>query len=311
MRKLALPLLLIALVLSCAKMSEEERARKAQEYYQKALKDFKEGDYKDAAWNFNEAIKFIDHLTPQQIENMKFLLAKSYYLDEDYVNAVVAFEDYVFYYPKLDRTEEAYYYLVDSYVKVAPDPYRDQEYTWKAVEKAREFLSKFPKSKYAGRVHRLIKEAYKKIAQHEIYIAEFYEDYGYTYSAAVRYREILINFSDYIDEKEIAYRYIKNLINTDHQAEMEEDKIGDLLDEQRDKLSSAEGEEERKAIERRIAFLTSEIERWRKIEEKSLKEAQEALEKYKEVYGSNLYYKELAKLIRKKNGKVKAHKRDT
>ena len=83
------------------------------------------------------------------------------------------------------------------------------------------------------------------------------------------------------------------------------------MHQQRDKLSSAEGEEERKAVERRIAFLTSEIERWRKIEEESLKEAQDALEKYKEVYGSNLYYKRLIKLIRKKNGKAKVHKRDT
>jgi len=173
-------LVLFVLLTGCAKMTEEKRARKAQELYAEAIKAYNEKEYDDAAWNFNEALKFMDYLTPKQIENAKFLLGKSYYYEEDYVNAIVALEDYIFYYPKLLRTEEAYYLLVDSYIKVSPDPYRDQEYTWKAIDKAKEFLSKFPKSRFAPKVQDLIEKAYSKIAKHEYLIAKFYEDYGYT-----------------------------------------------------------------------------------------------------------------------------------
>ena len=296
--------LLIVLLLagSCAKMTEEERARRAQEYYAKAVRAFKEGDYKDAAWNFNEALKFMDYLTPQQLENAKFLLGKSYYLRKDYVNAVVALEDYVLYYPKLPRTEEAYYMLVDSYIKVSPDPYRDQEYTWKAIDKAKEFLSRFPNSPFAPKVQTLIEEAYRKIARHELLIAEFYEDYGYPYSAAVRYREILINFSKYIPEEEVAFRYIRCLLLSDRQVEFEKERIRDLLEETREKLKKLRGEE-RKAVERRLKFLESEIKRWESIGKKARKEALEALEKYREVYGENGYYKKLKKLLEKKSWK--------
>ena len=298
--KKIIPLLLALLFLgSCAKMTEEKRARKAQEYYTAAIKAFNEKEYDDAAWNFNEALKFMDYLTPRQIENAKFLLGKSYYLDGDYVNAVVALEDYIFYYPKLSRTEEAYYLLVDSYIKVSPDPYRDQEYTWKAIDKAKEFLSRFPNSPFAPKVQELIDEAYRKIAKHELLIAKFYEDYGYTYSAAIRYREILLNFSNYVSEEEVAFRYIRCLLLADEQVMFEKDKIEDLLDETKDKLDDVKGEE-RKAVERRIRFLEGEIERWEKIGKRAREEALEAMKKYREVYGNTLYYKKLEELLKKK-----------
>ena len=298
--KKIIPLLLALLLLgSCAKMTEEKRARKAQEYYTAAIKAFNEKEYDDAAWNFNEALKFMDYLTPRQIENAKFLLGKSYYLDGDYVNAVVALEDYIFYYPKLSRTEEAYYLLVDSYIKVSPDPYRDQEYTWKAIDKAKEFLSRFPNSPFAPKVQELIDEAYRKIAKHELLIAKFYEDYGYTYSAAIRYREILLNFSNYVSEEEVAFRYIRCLLLADEQVMFEKDKIEDLLDETKDKLDDVKGEE-RKAVERRIRFLEGEIERWEKIGKRAREEALEAMKKYREVYGNTLYYKKLEELLKKK-----------
>ncbi len=298
--KKIIPLLLAVLLLgSCAKMTEEKRARKAQEYYTAAIKAFNEKEYDDAAWNFNEALKFMDYLTPRQIENAKFLLGKSYYLDGDYVNAVVALEDYIFYYPKLSRTEEAYYLLVDSYIKVSPDPYRDQEYTWKAIDKAKEFLSRFPNSPFAPKVQELIDEAYRKIAKHELLIARFYEDYGYTYSAAIRYREILLNFSKYVSEEEVAFRYIRCLLLSDEQVRFEKDKIKDLLDETKDKLEDVKGEE-RKAVERRIKFLEDEIERWEKIGKRAREEALEAMKKYREVYGNTLYYRKLEELLKKK-----------
>jgi len=84
--------LLVLLLWSCAKMTEEERMEKAQELYSSALSAYREGDYGSASWDLEEALKFMDYLTPEQLENAKFLLGKSYYMDGDYVNAIVAFE---------------------------------------------------------------------------------------------------------------------------------------------------------------------------------------------------------------------------
>ena len=295
-------LVVLLLVVSCAKMTEEKRARKAKELYAEAVSEYRKKEYDDAAQKFKEALKFMDYLTPDQIENARFLMGKSYYLDKDYVNAVVALEDYIFHYPKLPRTEEAYYMLIDSYIKVSPDPYRDQEYTWKALDKAREFLTKFPKSTFAPKIQELIDRAYTKIARHQYLIAKFYEDYGYHYSAALRYRELLVNFPQYVSEEEVAYRYIKNLIEADRQIEKVKDRIRDLIKEARKSLKKVRPEE-REAVRRRIEFLEGEMRKWDRIKERALKEAVEALGKYREVYGENLYYRRLEKLLREKGWK--------
>ncbi|RLJ70661.1 Beta-barrel assembly machine subunit BamD [Hydrogenivirga caldilitoris] len=296
-------LLVFVFIAGCAKMTEEKRARNAQEYYREAVNAYANKDYGDAAWSFNEALKYMDYLTPEQIENAKFLLGKSYYYDGNYVNAVVALEDYIFYYPKLSRTEEAYYLLIDSYIKVSPDPYRDQEYTWKAIDKAKEFLSKFPKSSFAQKVQGLIDTAYRKIAQYELNIAEFYENYGYTYSAALRYREVLINFPGQVNEPEVAYRYIMCLLTTDRQVNIEKEKMESLIREAKDKLEEARSEEEKKAAQKRLSFLESEVKRWEEIGKKALEEAKEALAKYREVYGETLYYRKLKELAKEKGWK--------
>ncbi len=290
------------LLSGCAKLSEEQRAKKAQEYFQSALRNFKEGDYGDAASDLEMALKFMDHLTPKQIERAKFLLGKSYYLDGDYVNAIVALEDFIFYYPRLRTSEEAYYLLVDSYIKVSPDPHRDQTYTWKAIEKAREFLSRYPGSEYADRMPDLIDEAYRKIAKHDYYIARFYEKYGYTYSAAVRYRELLINFAKYIPEEEVAYRYIRSLLLVDRQVEKEVSRIRSLIKETHEKLEETKGED-RKFVKKRLEFLKKEVKRWEEIREKAYGEAFEALKKFREVYGVSSYFKELEELAREKGWK--------
>ncbi len=307
-RASVLSLLLCFLLLGCALMTEEKRAKKAQELYAQALRDFNQKDYGDAARLFNEALKFIDYLSPKQVENARFLLGKSYYLDKDYVDAIVALEDYVFYYPKLTRTQEAYYMLIDSYIKIAPDPYRDQEYTWKAIDRARDFLSMFPGTPFASKVQRLIEEAYRKIARHELYIARFYEDYGYPYSASVRYRELLLNFSSYISEQEVAYRYIRSLLNADLQAERQKERFLSMKRELEERLKEASEEDVKRAIRKRIEFFEREIKRWEDIVRSSREKAIEAMRKYREVYGENRYYKELEELLRKKNGKAEADK---
>ncbi len=292
-------LLIIFLLYSCAPKSEERRRKYAKEYYTEGIKAFREKDYGDAKKNFELALEYLEHLTPEQIKKVKYLLVKSSFLDEEYVDAVVYAEDFLSNYPGSKEAEEVYYILIESLVRVAPDPYRDQTYTMQAIERAKEFLSKYPNSKYASKVEEAMRRAYKKLAYHEYYIAKFYEEYGYPYNAALRYREVLINFPDFFSEEKITYKYIKNLILTPKQVKREIEKIKPLLEKARENLKEAKDEGEKKAILNRIKFLKSEIDRWKKIEKEALKEAERALKVYKKLYGENVYYRELIKLFEK------------
>jgi len=287
-------ILITGLLLSCSKVTEDYREKQAQALYRESLQLYEEGEYDDAIIKFKEALKYIDYLSPEQIRDIKYKMAISYYKKEDYINAVVFLEDFITYYPKAEETEYAYYLLIESYLNVAPDAFRDQTYTEKAVEKAKEFLIKFPKSNYTEKVKNIMKKALQKIAKHEYLIARFYEDYGYYYSAARRYKDLLINSYEYIDEEEVAFRYIKNLFMTRRQMEEEIEKYRSLIREAMKKYKEEKGKD-REKIKNRINFYKSQIERWKSIYEKARDEANKAMEKYAEIYGKNKYYKELLK----------------
>ncbi len=274
-------------------MTEEKREKLAIENYSQGMSAYARKDYKEAISKLSEALKYLENLTPEQIKSAKYTIGESYYLRKDYINAIVYLEDYLFYYPESPEAERAYFMVVDSYMKVAPDAYRDQSYTLKAIDKAKEFLSKYPNSPYADKVRELINNAQTKIAKHEYLIGRFYEDFGYYYSASLRYRNLLINFPEQIPEAELLYRYIKSLLLVREQAKRQESKYRKWIESAKRELRSAKSEEDRRAIQNRIDFLNREIERWKNLAEMSRQEGLRLLEKYAQVYGENHYYREL------------------
>ena len=167
-----------------------------------------------------------------------------------------------------------------------------------AIDKAKEFLTKYPNSPYADRVISLIDDAQSKLAKHEYLIGRFYEDFGYYYSASLRYKNLLINYPEQVSEAEVLYRYIKSLLLVKKQAKKQEDKYKGWIEEAQKELKAVKSEEDKKAIQNRIAFLEGEIERWKKLAEDSRQEGLKLMEKYKEVYGENTYYKQLKEYAR-------------
>ncbi len=287
--------LFMLLLVSCAKLTEEKRAKLARELYSEGMVAYSRKDYKEAIGKLSEALKYLENLTPEEIKSAKYAIGESYYFRKDYINAVVYLEDYLFYYPESPEAERVYFMVVDSYMKVAPDAYRDQTYTLKAIDKAKDFLSRYPNSPYTDRVLDLIDKAQTKLAKHEYLIARFYEDFGYYYSASLRYKNLLINYPEQVSEVEVLYRYIKSLLLVKEQARRQEEKYLKWIKEAEAELRKAQSEEDRKAIKKRIDFLKSEIERWKKLAEESRKEGIKQLERYKEVFGENSYYRELKK----------------
>jgi DNA uptake lipoprotein len=290
---------LIPLLFSCAKVTEEKREKLAVELYSEGMSAYGNRNYKKAVEKLKEALKYIENLNPAQIKEIKLTIGESYYLSKDYVNAVVYFEDFLFNYPEAPESERVQYLLIDSYMKVAPDAYRDQTYTYKAIEKAKEFLSKYPNSAYADRVLEVLERAEKKLANHEYLVGKFYEEYGHYYSASLRYRDLLINYPEQVSQAEVLYRYIRSLLLVEKQAERRKRVYKKWIEEARKSLNSAKDEEEKKAIQNRIAFLEGQIKRWDDMAKSSKEEGLRLMEKYKETFGENTYYRELERLAKR------------
>ena len=297
--KLALAFLMLSLVFSCAKLTEEKRAQLATEYYSEGMQAYAERDYSKAVQKLKESLKYLENLTPAQIKEVKMVLGESYYLDKEYINAIIYFEDFLFNYPEAPESEKIYYLLIDSYMKVAPDAYRDQTYTYRAIEKAKDFLNRYPNSSYTDKILEIIEKAEKKLADKEYLVGKFYEDYGFYYSASLRYRDLLINYPEQISQAEVFYRYIKSLLLVENQAERRKKVYKNWIEEAKSSLKDAREEEDKKAIEKRIAFFSEQINRWDELAKSSKEEGLRLMQKYKELYGENTYYRELEKLTKR------------
>ena len=287
------------LVFSCAKVTEEKRAQLAIEYYTEGMRAFANRDYKKAIEKLKESLKYLENFTPSQIKEIKMALSESYYLSKDYINAIVYMEDFLFNYPEARESEKIYYLLIDSYMKVAPDAYRDQSYTYVAIEKAKDFLNKYPESPYKDKVLEIIEKAEKKLADHEYLVGKFYEEYGFYYSASLRYRDLLINYPEQISQADVLYRYIKSLLLVEKQAEKRKKAYKSWIEEAKKSLKEAKTEEDRRAVEKRIAFLEEQISRWDSLAKSSKEEGIRLMQRYKELYGENTYYRELERLAEK------------
>lgn len=286
---------------SCAKVTQKEREERAISGYQRGVEDFTNGNYSSAASNLSRALKYLENLTPSQIERARFMLAKSYYLDKDYTNAIIYLESFLYYYPNVPEAPQATYMLIKSYYSIAPDAYRDQTYTYKSIELAKEFLSKYPDNPYDSQVRELIDKAKEKIAKHDELIAKFYEDYGFYYPAAERYKDMLINDSQYISKSQTYYKLIKNLLLVPKQAKRYENKYEDMLKKDETKLKHTKAVD-KPYIERRIKFWKLQIKRWQDLASKSTKEGLDYYEKYKQIFGQSPYLSKLQKLVKQING---------
>ncbi|NPB05318.1 MAG: outer membrane protein assembly factor BamD [Aquificae bacterium] len=293
-RNLALFLSLL-LVLSCGKPTEEERAKKAASDYAKGVELYKKGDYGEAARLLREAEAGMAYLTPEQIRDLKFKLALSLYKAGKYEDAILELEDYVSYYPTAPNVEEAYVYLIRAYLKISPDPWRDQTYAEKALALIEEFLRRFPDSRYLPQLEELKNEALARLARHHLLVAEFYENYGLYYPAALRYEFLLYNFSDLLDERELLFRYVKNLYLVPLYAAK---KKGEFL-KKAEKLEEQikEGEvKDKEAAKRRVEFFKEQARRWDRIAAEALKKAEENLKLYERRFGRDKNYEILLKI---------------
>ncbi|RTZ67965.1 MAG: outer membrane protein assembly factor BamD [Aquificaceae bacterium] len=283
---------------SCGKKTEAQKAKEAREYYAKGVKLYHQGDYGGAIEYLRKAEGGMAYLSPDQIRDLKFKLALSLYKDEKYEDAILEFEDYITYYPTAPNIELAYLYLINSYLKISPDPWRDQHYTHKAIEVAQKFLQMFPDSKYRPQIEELIDKAKRKLVKHHYLIAKFYEEYGYYYPAAVRFEYLLLTYPNLINTQDVYFHYIKNLLLVPQYARQKEEYWKEKIEELKEELSKGG---DKKYIQKRIEFYRSQMERWKKIAQTSLQKAEENLKIYKERFGEDKYYKLLLKI--KKEGK--------
>ncbi len=243
-------LFLVGLVLIVSSCSKSEYFVDKKVYY-RGMELYKKGEYDDAKDYLKEAIYKAKGLTTEELMYARYYLANIYYKDENYVDAIVEFEEFLSLFPTSPLVPEALYKLADSYLKVSPDPDRDLTYSKKALEKAEELVSKYPNSKYTEKAKEIIKKVKEMEIKHYENIAYLYNRLGKYYSSARYYQYILNEYSNYVDKDRIKLLKAKNLLKVKYQYEDEIKEINEKIKEIERKIREVKNPEEKKVLQNR------------------------------------------------------------
>lgn len=192
MRKIVILLIVSLMVFSCAGKNAGEIT--ADELFQRGLNQFSEEDYNDAAKLFERTIMKAN--TPELAAKAQLFLADSYFMMEDYAQAIPSYEQYLNIYGGSKEEPRVIYRLGTSYYRLIPGIDRDQTNTRKALNEFELLQKKYPEYSKDKKADKLITKLRNKLARKEMYVADFYFRIGEEEAAAARLKNIVENYKN-------------------------------------------------------------------------------------------------------------------
>lgn len=186
MKKVFLLLLVAISFTSCNEYQKALNGDDVTQKYYVAEKMYEAGKY-------NKAVRLFEQIAPgyrgkPQAEKMFYMFAKSSYEMKQYQYSAELFQRFVTNYPRSEKVEEAWLLMGKSYVEISPRYSKDQDDTYKGINKMQEYLNLYPDSENASEINAIITELNQKIEKKYFEIAKQYNTIaGYTrdYNASI------------------------------------------------------------------------------------------------------------------------------
>ncbi len=124
----------------------------------------------------------------------RFLVGETYYRAKEFEKAVPEFESFVTLYPGHQIADLGQYRLARSYFDQMPTLERDQRITAQALAEFQKLVRLYPESRYAPDAIVKIEACRLRLAQKELWIAEFYVRQGKYESALTRFDTVLRDY---------------------------------------------------------------------------------------------------------------------
>ena len=176
MKKIVFFLMMIVLLSACGEYNNILKSTDYELKYSYAKKYFNEKKYSKAATLLDELVTIFKGTA--YAEESSYLLAQSYYGQEDYQTASQYFETYYTTYPKGEFTELARFYSGYGLYLDSPDPRLDQTQTYKAIEQLQLYMEYYPQSERAAQAQDILFELQEKLAYKELLATRLYFNLG-------------------------------------------------------------------------------------------------------------------------------------
>ena len=175
-RNIILTILIAGALSSCGEYNKILKSTDYEYKYEAAKNYFANGKYSKSATLLEDML--IQLKGTDKAEESLYMLAMSYYNQEDYSTSSHYFTTYYNTYPKGQFTELARFHSGKSLGLDTPEPRLDQSGTYKAIQELQMFLEYFPQSSKKQEAQDMVFALQDKLVQKEYFAAKLYFDLG-------------------------------------------------------------------------------------------------------------------------------------
>jgi outer membrane protein assembly factor BamD len=196
---MALSAVLVLLLGGCSLLKsifgeKEEPELPPDQLMSDGIESFDRGFYEDATQAF-EKIK--DRYPYSRFAvDAELKLADTLYMRARYPEANDAYKDFERLHPRNEGIPYVIYQQGMCHFNQVSGKDRDQKEVLLAKENFERLTKKFPKSEYARRAERKIRQCYVVLAEHELYVGHFYYNKRKYRAALARFRYVVENYPD-------------------------------------------------------------------------------------------------------------------
>ena len=184
--------------------------RPASEIYNQAMDTLLEGDIKAAIESFDSVER--QHPYSVWATKAQLMSAYSYYLRNDYDEAIAGLDRFIRLHPGHPDTPYAYYLKALSYYEQISDVRRDQQMTEEAAKALGTLIRRFPESKYARNARLKLDFTHNHLAGKEMEVGRYYQKRGNYLAAIKRFRSVVEGYQNTNQAPEALHRLTESYI---------------------------------------------------------------------------------------------------
>lgn len=173
----------------------------AEKHYEAARADLEDGDSLEAIRQFNALRNKFPYSKYAPLAELR--IGDAYFNQESFATAVQQYRSFVQLHPSHPEVPYAQWRVAQAFYELMPEDWwllppayeRNLRKTQDAVRELDRFVKRYPNSEYAAGAKKKLSTARRRLADHELYVAEFYLDRDNPTAAKMRLRYLLKNYS--------------------------------------------------------------------------------------------------------------------
>lgn len=209
-RLITLPLLALLALSACSSSKPAEEAappRPAQELFDEGQKALSKDRYQAATKAFDELER--QHPYSDLAPRAKLLSAYAHFLNEEYDDAIVGFDQFLSLHPSSPDAPYALYQKAMCYYEQISDVQRDQDMTRKAMDTLETVRSRYPDSPYAREATLKLDLTRDHLAGKEMEIGRWYQRQDQLPAAIARFRTVVDQYQTTSHVPEALHRLVE------------------------------------------------------------------------------------------------------